>query len=67
MFNPRQAAGELRKAALADRSILERISRVCQAHVADPKFPVDAPKAKAIKALKRWAFAPCGKATMSSC
>ena len=27
---------ELRKAALADRTVLQRILRVCQAHVADP-------------------------------
>ena len=36
MSDPRQAARELRKAALADRSILEKILRVCQAHMADP-------------------------------
>jgi hypothetical protein len=27
---------ELRRAALADRSVLEKVLRVCQAHVADP-------------------------------
>ncbi|MDY6989358.1 MAG: hypothetical protein SWQ30_15020 [Thermodesulfobacteriota bacterium] len=27
---------ELRRAALADRSVLEQILRVCRAHVADP-------------------------------
>lgn len=27
---------ELRRVALADRSVLERVLRVCQAHVADP-------------------------------
>ena len=27
---------ELRQAALADRAILEKIVRVCQAHIADP-------------------------------
>ena len=32
----RQDWAELRKAALADRTILEKILRVCQAHVADP-------------------------------
>ena len=32
----RQDWAELRKAALADRSVLEKILRVCQAHVADP-------------------------------
>ena len=32
----RQDWAELRKAALADRAILEKILRVCQAHVADP-------------------------------
>ena len=31
----RQDWAELRKAALADRTILEKILRVCQAHVAD--------------------------------
>ncbi len=32
----RQDWAELRKAALADRTILEKILRVCRAHVADP-------------------------------
>ena len=32
----RQDWAELRKAALADHSVLEKILRVCQAHVADP-------------------------------
>ena len=32
----RQDWAELRKAALADRAVLEKILRVCQAHVADP-------------------------------
>jgi len=27
---------ELRRAALADRAVLEKVLRVCQAHVADP-------------------------------
>ena len=32
----RQDWAELRRAALADRGILEKILRVCEAHVADP-------------------------------
>lgn len=32
----RQDWAELRRAALADRTVLEKILRVCQAHVADP-------------------------------
>lgn len=32
----RQDWAELHKAALADRAILEKILRVCQAHIADP-------------------------------
>lgn len=32
----RQDWAELRKVALADRTILEKILRVCQAHIADP-------------------------------
>lgn len=27
---------ELRKAALADRAVLEKVLRVCRAHIADP-------------------------------
>ncbi len=32
----RQDWAELRKAALTDRTVLEKILRVCQAHIADP-------------------------------
>ncbi|MGC8878889.1 MAG: hypothetical protein ACP5R2_06680 [Anaerolineae bacterium] len=32
----RQDWAELRKAALADRALLQKILRVCQAHIADP-------------------------------
>jgi len=32
----RQDWAELRRAALADRALLEKVLRVCQAHVADP-------------------------------
>lgn len=32
----REDWAELRKAALADRTVLEKILRVCQAHVSDP-------------------------------
>ena len=32
----RQDWAELRRAALGDRAMLEKVLRVCQAHVADP-------------------------------
>jgi len=32
----RQDWAELRRVALADRTVLEKIRRVCQVHVADP-------------------------------
>ncbi len=32
----RQDWAELRRAALRDRGVLEKVLRVCQAHVADP-------------------------------
>lgn len=33
----RQDWAELREAVLADRTILEKVLRVCRAHVADPR------------------------------